>query len=103
MIRNGEEKIIDAKELVPGDLVVLGEGEAVPADLRLCEVSQLEIIESILTGESVGVQKSVRTIRSRTRKLALNSCKGNAFMATVVCRGRGKGIVVRTGFNTEVQ
>jgi P-type Ca2+ transporter type 2C len=50
---------------VPGDLVVLDEGEAVPADLRLCEVSQLEIVEAILTGESVATQKSIRTIRKK--------------------------------------
>ncbi len=91
-------------------MVVLEEGDSVPADLRLCEVSQLEIVESILTGESVGVLKSVRTIRARvlsdislqTRKLPLGDCKGNAFMATMVARGRGKGIVVRSGLYTEV-
>ncbi|KAJ3060934.1 P-type ATPase [Podochytrium sp. JEL0797] len=102
VIRDGKQAVIDSQELVPGDLVVLEEGDAVPADLRLCEVSQLDIIEAILTGESVGTEKSVRTIRKRTRKLPLSECKGSAFMTTVVCRGRGKGIVVRTGEDTEI-
>lgn len=83
-------------------MVVLEEGEAVPADLRLCEVAQLDVIESILTGESLPVSKSIRTIRKKTRNLPLGDCKGNAFMTTVVSRGRGKGVVVRTGVYTEI-
>ncbi|KAI9345199.1 hypothetical protein BDR26DRAFT_800529 [Obelidium mucronatum] len=102
VIRDGKQEVIDSAGLVPGDLVVLEEGEAVPADLRLCEVSQLDIIEAILTGESVGTEKSIRTIRKRTRKIPLTDCKGSAFMTTVVARGRGKGIVVRTGESTEI-
>ncbi|ORX90715.1 calcium ATPase [Basidiobolus meristosporus CBS 931.73] len=102
VVRDGNQQIIDATELVPGDIVILEEGEAVPADLRLVEVSQLEVIESILTGESIAVQKNVDRIRSRTRKMPLGDCKGNAFMATTVARGRGKGLVVRTGSQTEV-
>ncbi|KAJ3030919.1 UNVERIFIED_CONTAM: P-type ATPase [Siphonaria sp. JEL0065] len=102
VIRDGKQEVIDSAGLVPGDLVVLEEGEAVPADLRLCEVSQLDIIEAILTGESVGTEKSIRTIRKKTRKIPLTDCKGSAFMTTVVARGRGKGIVVRIGEHTEI-
>ncbi|KAG0316676.1 P-type ATPase [Dissophora globulifera] len=102
VLRDGETSIIDSEELVPGDIVILEEGESVPADLRLAEVSQLEIIESILTGESVAVSKDPREIRTLTRKLPLGDCKGNAFMSTVVAKGRGKGIVVRTGRQTEM-
>ncbi|KAJ3413577.1 P-type ATPase [Chytridiales sp. JEL 0842] len=102
VIRDGKQEVIESRFLVPGDLVVLEEGDAVPADLRLCEVAQLEIVEAILTGESVPCAKSVRTIRKRTRKLPLGDCKGSAFMTTVVARGRGKGIVVRTGVDTEI-
>ncbi|KAJ3079315.1 P-type ATPase [Rhizoclosmatium hyalinum] len=102
VIRDGKQEVLDSKDLVPGDLVVLEEGDAVPADLRLCEVSQLDIIEAILTGESIGTEKSIRTIRKRTRKIPLTDCKGSAFMTTVVSRGRGKGIVVRTGEFTEI-
>jgi Ca2+-transporting ATPase len=80
----------------------LDEGDAVPADLRLVDVAQLEVVESILTGESLAVAKSTDAIRSRTRKLPLGDCHGNAFMSTVVARGRAKGVVVRTGAKTEV-
>ena len=65
MIRDGQTQTIDSSDLVPGDLVILSEGDVIPADLRLCEVSQLEIIEIILTGESLPVSKSIRTIRKR--------------------------------------
>ncbi|ORY43768.1 calcium ATPase [Rhizoclosmatium globosum] len=86
VIRDGKQEVLDSKDLVPGDLVV----------------SQLDIIEAILTGESIGTEKSIRTIRKRTRKIPLTDCKGSAFMTTVVSRGRGKGIVVRTGEFTEI-
>ncbi|KAF9169744.1 P-type ATPase [Mortierella sp. AD010] len=102
VLRDGATSVIDSEELVPGDIVILEEGESVPADLRLAEVSQLEIIESILTGESVAVNKDPREIKALTRKLPLGDCKGNAFMSTVVANGRGKGIVVRTGRQTEM-
>ncbi|KAG0030007.1 P-type ATPase [Podila clonocystis] len=102
VLRDGETSVINSEELVPGDIVILEEGESVPADLRLAEVSQLEIIESILTGESVAVNKDPKEIKTLTRKLPLGDCKGNAFMSTVVAKGRGKGIVVRTGRLTEM-
>lgn len=58
---------MDASTLVPGDLVVLEEGDAIAADLRICESSQLEIIEAILTGESVPASKGTKTIRKRVK------------------------------------
>jgi Ca2+-transporting ATPase len=94
--------VINSEELVPGDIVILEEGESIPADLRLAEVSQLEIVESILTGEAVPVSKDPKEIKTLTRKLPLGDCKGNAFMSTVVAKGRGKAIVVRTGRSTEI-
>ncbi|KAH9274036.1 hypothetical protein BASA83_003677 [Batrachochytrium salamandrivorans] len=102
VIRGGVKSIVESHELVPGDLLLLEEGDLVPADLRLCESAQLEIVEAILTGEALPVAKSIRTIRKRTRRLPLGDCKGNAFMTTVVAKGRGKGIVVRTGVTTEI-
>ncbi|KAJ2616930.1 hypothetical protein H4S08_000528 [Coemansia sp. RSA 1365] len=102
VIRNGVLESIDAGDLVPGDLVELNEGEAVPADLRLVFCAQLEIIESVLTGESIGVAKDPRAIKVRTRQLPLGDCKGNAFMSTMVSHGRGRGIVIRTGPKTEI-
>ncbi|KAF9539282.1 P-type ATPase [Mortierella hygrophila] len=102
VLRDGATSMINSEELVPGDIVIMEEGESVPADLRLAEVSQLEIIESILTGESVAVVKDPKEIRTQTRKLPIGDCKGNAFMSTVVAKGRGKAIVVRTGRLTEM-
>jgi Ca2+-transporting ATPase len=88
--------------VVPGDLVVLDDGEAIPADLRLIEVSQFEAEESILTGESVPVAKTTDAIKAKVRRIPLGDCKGNAFMSTVVAKGRANGIAVRTGEQTEV-
>jgi len=102
VLRDGKQEKINSSDLVPGDIVILDEGEGVPADLRIIEQSQLEIVESILTGESVPTAKDIKHIRSRTRKIPLADCKGNAFMGTVVAHGRGKGLVVRTGDNTEI-
>ncbi|KAI8099458.1 uncharacterized protein BX664DRAFT_363403 [Halteromyces radiatus] len=102
VIRDGEQQMIDSEELVPGDLVVLEEGDAVPADLRLIHVAQLELVEGILTGESIPVQKSTQAIKAKSRRIPLGDCKGNAFMSTTVARGRAKAIVVRTGLQTEI-
>ncbi|KAJ2788678.1 hypothetical protein H4R21_006942, partial [Coemansia helicoidea] len=102
VIRGGTLEAIDAAELVPGDLVELNEGDAVPADLRLVSCAQLEIVESVLTGESVGVIKDPRAIKERTRQLPLGDCRGNAFMSTMVSHGRGRGIVTRVGAKSEI-
>ncbi|KAG2208540.1 hypothetical protein INT47_010236 [Mucor saturninus] len=102
VIRDGQQKFIESEELVPGDLVILEEGDAVPADIRLIEVSQLGVVEGILTGESVPAQKNIHAIKSSTRKIPIGDCKGNVFMSTTIARGRAKGIVVRTGVQTEI-
>ncbi|CAG8652608.1 2678_t:CDS:10, partial [Acaulospora morrowiae] len=102
VIRDGQQLEIDSSQLVPGDIVILEEGEPVPADVRIVECSHLEVIESALTGESLSVSKSVKKIWTNTRSLPLGDCKGNAFMSTVVFKGRGKGLVVRTGSDTEI-
>ncbi|KAJ1904300.1 hypothetical protein LPJ81_002573 [Coemansia sp. IMI 209127] len=102
VIRNGILESIDAVGLVPGDLVEIGEGESIPADLRLIFCAQLEIVEGVLTGESVGVTKDPKAIKVRTRQLPLGDCRGNAFMSTLVSHGRGRGIVIRTGVKTEI-
>ncbi|KAI9496328.1 hypothetical protein BDB00DRAFT_143081 [Zychaea mexicana] len=102
VIRDGEQQIVDSDDLVPGDLAVLDEGDAVPADIRLIEVAQLEIVESILTGESLPVTKKTDAIKAKSRRIPLGDCLGNVFMSTTVAKGRGKGIVVRTGVQTEI-
>ncbi|KAI9221588.1 hypothetical protein BC828DRAFT_404786 [Blastocladiella britannica] len=102
VIRDGTVAEVEAGDLVPGDVVVLEEGDAVPADLRIIESAQLEVIEAVLTGEPLGVLKSPDAIRHSSRRMPLGDCKGNAFMATLVAKGRGKGVVVRVGESTEV-
>lgn len=65
MVRDGEQSIIDSNQLVPGDIVILEEGDSVPADLRIVDNSNLELIESILTGESVPTSKNIKKIMTK--------------------------------------
>lgn len=67
VIRDGNTHLIPSEQLVPGDIIILEEGDMVPADVRLIEVSQLEIVESILTGESLPVRKSTDSIISKVK------------------------------------
>jgi len=98
--RNGEIEPVEAASLVPGDIVLLEEGSRIPADLRLFEAINLQIIESILTGESDPVNKQSDAIRKPG--LTVGDRTNMAFMSTVVAKGRGKGIVVKTGASTEM-
>ncbi len=96
-VREGRAVSIDIIDLVPGDIVRLGVGDVVPADLRLLEVNGLECDEAILTGESLPVAKTASATPLPATGLALPSC---AFMGTVVREGTGSGVVVRTGTET---
>lgn len=98
--RSGAQVTIEAAQLVPGDIVVLEEGDAVPADLRLVDVSDLHVVEALLTGESEPVAKSSAVLRQR--KLGVGERRNMAFMNTAVAKGRAVGIVVATGSSTEV-
>ena len=100
VIRNGKEKTISITELVPGDIVLLNEGDKVPADIRLFETENLEIDESSLTGESIPVEKNANIILSKDTPVAER--KNMAFMGTYVTKGKGKGVVVATGMQTEI-
>ncbi|CAG8547234.1 10270_t:CDS:10 [Paraglomus occultum] len=102
VIRDGQKMVINSSELVPGDIVILEEGDAIPADVRIVEAASFHVVESILTGESVPVLKNTKKVWTKTRHLPLADCKGNAFMSTMVAKGRAKGLVVRTGNNTEI-
>lgn len=102
VLRSGQERIIDSKDLVCGDLVFLGEGDAIPADLRLVKANKLKVVEASLTGESDSICKSTKTIRVKSRRLVITKCEGNAFMGSSVSHGTGQGIVVRTGIHTEI-
>ncbi|MFN4234066.1 MAG: cation-translocating P-type ATPase [Bacteroidia bacterium] len=97
--RNGKSQIIDAEQLVPGDIVMLESGNRVPADLRLLYTNQLQIDESLLTGESVAVEKLVELEDENT---ALADRKNMAYAGSTVTSGRAIGIVVQTGNHTEV-
>ena len=99
VIRNGEELQIPSENLVVGDIVLLESGTKVPADLRLIEAQNLSIDESLLTGESLPREKSSNIIKE---EIILNDRSNMAYLGTSVMRGRGKGIVVETGSNTEI-
>lgn len=100
VIRDSTVQVIPARELVPGDIVLLEAGNYVPADLRLVESVNLKIDESALTGESVPVEKDAEKVLNG--EVPLGDRINCAFMGTVVTYGRGKGIVVSTGMKTEI-
>ncbi|HTX68991.1 MAG TPA: magnesium-translocating P-type ATPase [Thermoleophilia bacterium] len=97
VLRDGKRSSLDVTELVPGDVVRIGVGDVVPADLRLLEANELECDEAVLTGESLPANKSVDPVSAPQSPLALPAC---AFMGTVVRSGNGVGIVVQTGSRT---
>ena len=100
VIRNGELIIIPSKELVPGDIVVLETGDYVPADLRIIEAVNLKVQEASLTGESVPVEKNIEAISDE--KVGIGDRTNMLFSSSLITYGRGKGIVVEIGMNTEV-
>ncbi|MFW6080234.1 MAG: HAD-IC family P-type ATPase, partial [Gemmatimonadota bacterium] len=99
-LRDGEPRAVPGRELVPGDVVLLASGSLVPADLRLTSVRDLEVDESALTGESAPVRKTTEAIEGDA--LVPGDRLNSAFAGTVVTRGRGRGVVVRTGASTEL-
>jgi Mg2+-importing ATPase len=98
VMRDGADAAVDVVTLVPGDVVRIGVGDAVPADLRLIETSDLECDEAILTGESLPVTKQADPVEQTGGPLDLPSC---ALMGTVVRSGQARGVVVETGPRTE--
>jgi len=100
VIRDGQPQVIDAAELVPGDLVELEAGNLVPADLRLISLASLVVDEAALTGESSPVNKNVATLK--TRDVPLGDRLNMAYKGTQVTQGRARGLVVATGMQTEL-
>jgi magnesium-transporting ATPase (P-type) len=98
-LRGGEIRMIPAEELVPGDIVLLESGDKIPADLRLIEVKNLRTEEAALTGESVPIDKTTEPV---SEKATVGDREGMAFSGTLVASGRGTGVVVTTGSNTEL-
>lgn len=99
VLRGGTDVEIPAREIVPGDIVVLNTGDKVPADLRLTEVYNLSTQEASLTGESTPIEKTNAVIQGA--EVALGDRKNMAFSGTSVSYGRGRGIAVATGMQTE--
>ncbi|MFQ6057320.1 MAG: calcium-transporting P-type ATPase, PMR1-type [Anaerolineae bacterium] len=98
VLRGGRERRIPARELVPGDIVLVHPGDRVPADARLIEQFNLKVDEAPLTGESVPVNKEVAVLPPET---ALADRKNMLYAGTTVTYGRGKAAVVATGMETE--
>lgn len=98
--RDGTVREISARELVPGDIVLMEVGNYVPADCRLLESINLKIQESALTGESEAVEKQVEPIEQED--LPLGDRTNIAYMGTVVTYGHGEAIVTETGMSTEL-
>ena len=100
VIRDGKEQVIPARELVPGDLVVIETGDYIAADLRIIEAVNLKSQEASLTGESVPVEKITEKIDGN--EIGIGDRKNMLFSSSLITYGRGKAIVVNTGMNTEV-
>lgn len=100
VIRNGNMVVVPSSELVPGDIVVLETGDFIPADLRIIEAVNLKSQESSLTGESVPVEKD--TVEIEDGEIGIGDRNNMLFSSSLITYGRGKGIVVETGMNTEV-
>jgi Ca2+-transporting ATPase len=98
VIRDDREMVIDARMLVPGDIVLLATGDHVPADLRLIETLNLNVDESLLTGESALVYKNTEVAAAGTN-LAERPCM--VWMGTAITNGRARGVVIATGMATE--
>jgi Ca2+-transporting ATPase len=98
-IRDGAETVIPARELVPGDVVVLHAGDRIPADARITTAIDLAIDEAALTGESAAVEKSAAPLALSA--LPVGDRRNMVFAGTLVTRGRGRAVVVATGMTTE--
>ena len=100
VIRNGKLEVIPSKDLVPGDIVVIETGDYIPADLRIIEAINLKTQEAALTGESLPVEKMAAKIDDD--KVGIGDRLNMLFSSSLATYGRGKGVVVETGMNTEV-
>ena len=99
MIREGERRNIAAAEIVPGDIILIEEGDTIPADARLIQSTALQTGEAALTGESLPVSKDTAPI---TKEVGLGDRSNMVFSGTVATYGRGKAVVLATGMQTEL-
>ena len=99
VIRNGTRRRIDGTMLVPGDIVLVEAGDKIPADIRVIQAHRLTVLESILTGESVPVEKDAAPVAGN---VPLGDRSSMLYSGTIVASGQGMGVVVATGLNTEI-
>jgi len=99
VLREGNEEVINAETLVPGDVLLIKPGIIIPADARLIESSDLKVDESALTGESIPVNKSIERIEE---EVSLGDRKNMVYKGTSVTDGKGRAVVIGTGMNTEM-
>ncbi|HAE85055.1 MAG TPA: ATPase [Anaerolineaceae bacterium] len=100
VLRDGHRISLPAPQLVPGDIVFIEAGNYIPADIRLLEAVNLSIDEASLTGESVPVKKRADVVLEED--IPIGDRHNTAFMGTLVTYGRGKGVVISTGMNTQL-
>ncbi|WP_238649801.1 calcium-translocating P-type ATPase, SERCA-type [Paenibacillus piscarius] len=100
VLRGGKQEVLPARMLVPGDIVLLESGDRIPADVRWLQCSSLYAEESALTGESLPVSKHAQAIYAE--EIPLGDQKNIGFMGTMVTRGTGRAVVIRTGMDTEM-
>lgn len=98
VIRDGQEHEVDAAELVPGDIIRLAQGDRVPADARLIYVNNLEVDETILTGESLPVEKKVAPVNAA---MSISERQSMVFSGTIVVDGLADAVITATGTTTE--
>lgn len=99
VIRNGKQQEIEAKYIVPGDIIVMGVGDYIPADGRLIEAQAFQVEEGALTGESVPSDKELDTFE---KEVPLGDRSNMVFSSTLVTHGRARSVVTQTGINTEM-
>ncbi|MCK4319275.1 HAD-IC family P-type ATPase, partial [Candidatus Micrarchaeota archaeon] len=99
VIRDGKVQEINAEELVPGDIILIEEGDEIPADARIIESSELVVDEAVLTGESLPMRKNTRILEGKT---SLAERRNMVFTNTFVCSGNAKAVVALTGMRTEI-
>jgi Ca2+-transporting ATPase len=98
VLRDGDETIIPAREVAPGDIAILEEGDRIPADGRLVETVELKTNEAVLTGESTPIGKTTKVVDD---KAPVADRKNSVFMSTHIIYGRGRAVITSTGMQTE--
>lgn len=102
VIRNDKIESVRSEDLVPGDIILLEAGDAVPADSRLIECASLKVEEAALTGESTSVTKTEKTIGIGFQEVTLGDRKNMVYTGSTIVYGRGKAVVCYTGMDTEI-